>query len=103
MRRPAWEPYDPSWLVELARRHCPELPWLPDALAECTSAYRNTCCTDRICGYYFVDNRRANRRGSLWLYETSLILGNDGDSGPRSSFVILDILKGRRIGEVEFH
>jgi hypothetical protein len=31
-----WQPYDPSWLVTLARTQHRHEPWLADALARCT-------------------------------------------------------------------
>jgi hypothetical protein len=60
-----WQPYDPRWLVELARVQLPEETWLPDALAACTRFRR------RSDAYiYFVDNRRPNEpdhRGNMTL------------------------------------
>ena len=87
-----WEPYDPAWLVELARVQVPELDWLPAALAECTQCYW------RSRAYvYFVDPTRPNEPGSSWQFQENIILEH-----PEQGGLVLDILKGGRVGGVEF-
>ena len=88
----AWQSYDPSWLVELAREQLPEATWLSDALAACT----------RFCSYsdamiYFVDPARPNEPGSAWQFDTCVEL-----ESPVHGWLVLDILKGGRVGGVEF-
>ncbi len=84
-------PFDPQWLIALAKSQCPEEPWLPEALARCTSAsYRGIMI-------YFVSPRRPNMAGSAWQYDYSIELDH-----PEYGFILLDILKGQRIGAVEF-
>ncbi len=47
------EPYDPGWVVDLARQQYPEDRRLHDALAECTRVTRRCGCG---CGMpYFVE------------------------------------------------
>jgi len=88
----SWEPYDPSWLVELAREQEPEHPWLPEALAVCTR------CRWRSPAYvYFVDGSNPNQPGSSWQFVTNLILEH-----PTEGELVLDILTEHRVGGVEF-
>lgn len=86
-----WRPYDPTWLVALARTQLPEEPWLPDALAKCTKA------SGDIPQIHFVNPHRPNRPGSEWQFERNLELED-----PEHGMLVLDVLKGNRIGAVEF-
>jgi hypothetical protein len=82
-----WQPYDPSWLVELARDTQPLEPWLPDALAGCVSYAEG--CPARI---YFVDPE-----GPDWRPKHEIALEPfDADD------VVIAVLEGNRIGSVEF-
>lgn len=86
-----WRPYDPAWLVELARESRPDEPWLAEALARCTRA------TEGGRAYlYFVDPALPNEPGSQWQFE-----GNVSLEHPREGTLVLDVLRGRRIGGVE--
>ncbi|MCP4445338.1 MAG: hypothetical protein GY811_08345 [Myxococcales bacterium] len=88
-----WETYDPSWLVELAKQQRPELPWLIQALAACINAMRESDLYIR-----FVDSVNANKPGADWQFDHSLRLRH-----PEYGELILDILKGQRVGGVEFY
>lgn len=58
-----WEPYDPTWLVELAREQAPECPSLPTALSKCTRRrWGGEACM------YFVDDARPNEPDSEWQF-----------------------------------
>ena len=46
---------------------------------------------------YFVDPRRPNQPGSDWQFEENIILEH-----PTEGDLVLDILKGHRVGGVEF-
>jgi hypothetical protein len=86
-----WNPYDPSWLLQLAHDQVPEEAWLAEALAKCTQA--------RSAGsayVYFVDNSRPNKPGSDWQFERNIVLFH-----PTEGEVIVDVLQGQRIGGVE--
>lgn len=87
-----WKPYDPTWLVELARAQSPDEPWLADALARCTRAMENGRAY-----LYFVDPNAPNEPGSDWQFDNNLTLDH-----PREGMLVLDILTGRRVGGVEF-
>lgn len=87
-----WKPYDPGWLVALARESRPDAPWLAEALARCTRA------AEKSRAYvYFVDPAHPNEHGSEWQFEESILLEH-----PREGDLVLDVLRGRRVGGVEF-
>jgi hypothetical protein len=82
-----WRPYDPSWLVDLARDTAPLEPWLPEALAECTRYVEG--CPAQI---FFVDPS-----GPQWRPKHHIALEPfDADD------VVVSVLEGNRIGSVEF-
>jgi hypothetical protein len=87
-----WEPYDPGWLVNLAKEQLPEESWLPDAIAKCTQ-----CLRESEAYIYFVDAENPNKPGSDWQYSTCLEL-----TSPTEGWLVLDILKERRVGGIEF-
>jgi hypothetical protein len=81
-----WEPYDPSWPVALAREQLPGEAWLAEALARCTS-----CRIESPAYVYFIDPR-----SPAWQHETCLEIDS-----PVHGWVVLDVLRDRRIGGVE--
>jgi hypothetical protein len=87
-----WEPYDPNWLVELATSQVPDVPWLPGALAACQRAFKESSAY-----LYFVDPANPNMPGSEWQFESNIVLDH-----PTEGSLVLDVLKGKRIGGVEF-
>ncbi|WP_257387533.1 hypothetical protein [Tahibacter caeni] len=91
-RRPKWAAYDPGWLVEAAEREHPDQPWLAAALSRCTRAR-----WESRAYVHFVAPDRPNRLGSEWQFERSLML-EDTAHGT----IILDILRGGRVGGAEF-
>ena len=87
-----WKPYDPAWLVELAKAQLPEEPWLPGALAACTMARQES-----EAYIHFVDRSEPDGLASEWAEQTDLILKH-----PTEGELVLDILEGNRVGGVEF-
>ena len=87
-----WKPYDPRWLVDLAREAAPDKPWLAAALASCTRAAEESRAYT-----YFVDPSNANKPGAEWQFEENIVLEHsvEGD-------LVFDILTGHRVGGVEF-
>ena len=83
----SWEPYDPSWLIQLAQDQLPEERWLPQALAQCTK-----CRVESRSYIHFVDSN-----GPEWQFETCLELDS-----PVEGWIVLDVLKGQRVGGIEF-
>jgi hypothetical protein len=87
-----WKTYDPGWLVAIARESRPDEPWLAEALARCT------CAAEESRAYvYFVDPAHPNEPGSEWQLEENILLAH-----PREGDLVLDILRGLRVGGVEF-
>ena len=87
-----WEPYDPTWLSELARVQARETPWLADALGQCTRHARESRAY-----IYFVNPVAPNQPGSEWQFEGNVMLFDN-----REGELVLDVLKGQRVGGVEF-
>jgi hypothetical protein len=87
-----WKPYDPAWLVELAKAQLPEEGWLPGALAACTRARQESAAY-----IHFVNPADPNEPGSEWEIQTDLTLHH-----PTEGDLVLDILEGNRVGGVEF-
>ena len=81
------KPYDPTWLVALARAQRPDEPWLPAALARCTSVEEESRAF-----YRFVDPGAPD-----WRFERNVTL-----DGGREGTLVLDVLEGNRVGGVEF-
>ena len=87
-----WKPYDPTWLIELAKEQLPEEAWLPAALAACTMA------TQESPAYVnFVKSADPEEPSSEWQVQTDLHLKH-----PTEGELVLDILEGNRVGGVEF-
>jgi len=87
-----WKPYDPTWLVELAKAQLPDEPWLPAALAACTRARQESAAY-----IHFVNPSDPEEPGSEWEIQTDLTLKH-----PTEGDLVLDILEGNRVGGVEF-
>jgi hypothetical protein len=87
IRRLRWEPYDPTWLVGLARAQEPEEPWLVEALARCTRGAWE--CEAYL---YFIDPK-----GRLATFDGNIVLesATEGD-------LVLDVLADRTVAGVEF-
>lgn len=80
-----WKPYDPGWLIELAKDQSPEEPWLPEALAACTKARQvNEVIID------FIHPLKGK-------FETNIAFHS-----PTGGMVILDIFESHIVGGVEF-
>ena len=87
-----WEPYNPTWLVELAREQRPEAAWLPGALAVCTR-----CLRESDAYLFFVDPHHENESGAAWQFHSNLDF-----QSPTEGLIVLDILTNHRVGGVEF-
>lgn len=89
---PTWQPFDPTWLVELVRAQCPKMPRLADSLAKTTEYFPRS-----VAYWYFVNPANANKPGAEWQFFGNVHL-NGGERGP----LVLDVLKDGRVGGVEF-
>lgn len=85
-----WTDYDPQWLIALARAQHQDKKWLEEAFAECISAKVGKAYV------YFVSSSNPNQLGSEWQFEQNLILDH-----PIRGEIVVDILKGNRIGGIE--
>lgn len=81
----SWTPYDPSWLVALAREQCPGEAWLPAALERCTRARE-----DGRAYLYFEEFEPGEFERNLMLHH------------PHEGTLMLDVLRGGRVGGIEF-
>ncbi|MBD2023788.1 hypothetical protein [Leptolyngbya sp. FACHB-711] len=87
-----WKPYNPTWLVELAKAQMPEEAWLVDALSQCTSYLQSGHAY-----IHFIDPTASNKPGSQWQFERNILLYDKYEGE-----LVLDILEGNRVGGVEF-
>lgn len=87
-----WKPYNPTWLVELAREQYPKKVWLVDALMQC-----NQVMFESEAYIFFIDCHNPNAKGSEWQFQENLKLNH-----PKEGELILDILTDNRVGGVEF-
>lgn len=85
--------FDPNWLRELARLFHPELSWLANSLACCTSGTWANACSIR-----FVDSTNINQPGSTAHYLETIVLEH-----PRMGSLNVDVLSDHRIGGIEFY
>jgi len=86
------EGFEPRMLIEAVRAQAPEFPWLPDALMKCG---RGEWESRAYVAY--VSQSNPNQLGSDWQFQTNVVLSHD-----KLGMVVLDILKGNRLGGIEF-
>jgi len=84
--------YDPTWLVKLAKKQKPEADWFHEALTKCTEVVR-----EETAYVGFISAERANLPGAEWQYDFSVEL-----YCPDNGFLVVDVMKDKRIGGVEF-
>ena len=65
------EQYDPTWLVELAKKEYPTETWLHEELKKCTT---KLLVSDDPAMVYFVNPDNPNESGSEWQIEESIEL-----------------------------
>jgi hypothetical protein len=86
------EGFDPRMLVDAARKQAPSYLWLPDALANCPKGnWRSRAYV------HYVSSKNANQPGAEWQHDKCVTLTHD-----TLGTVIIDVLKGDRIGGIEF-
>jgi hypothetical protein len=87
-----WIDYDPSWLVLEAAQRLPDRSEIQEALSRCQRAK-----WESNAYLYFEDASRPNKPGSSWEFDESVILESTSEGD-----LVLDLLKGNRVGGVEF-
>ena len=80
--------YDPTWLVDLAKKEYTEEEWLHEALEKCT---KKISVDDDPAMIYFVHPTMPSQG---WEYKESISLGTNGS-------IVIDILKDGRVGSIE--
>lgn len=82
-----WQPYDPTWLVDLATAQHASEPWLSTALQQCRRARHESRAY-----IHFVDPS-----SPAWRFQRNLTLASR-DHGT----LVLDVIEGGAIGGLEF-
>lgn len=82
-------PYDPTWLIELAKKQIPDEIDIIDSMKLCTSVVGFCGCG---CGDpYFIDPESED-----WDFDYNKVLEREDGID-----IVLDIMKDKRIGRVE--
>lgn len=87
-----WEPYDPHWIVDLAKAQYPDAPQFAAAIALCTRR-----SVESPAYSHFIDPTDANKPGAEWQFDQNIMLESETDG-----MIVLDVLKDGRIGGAEF-
>ncbi len=87
-----WEKYNPDWLIKETKKLFPEEVEIIKNLERCTSSFKESKAY-----YYFVYSENPNEPDSDWQFDENIKL-NDTVHGD----VVLDILKGKKVGGIEF-
>jgi hypothetical protein len=84
--------FDPRMLIDIAREQAPEFPWIADALGACGPGTWESHAYVR-----YISSRNRIQPGAEWQFETNVRLDHE-----QFGTVIIDVLKGNRIGGLEF-
>ncbi len=87
-----WETYNPQWIVDIAKKQIPDKPEIILALSKCIKAK-----IESRAYIYFVNRDNSNKPNSEWQFEENIILEDK-----KNGTIILDVLKGNKIGGIEF-
>jgi hypothetical protein len=86
------EGFEPRMLIDTVVAQAPEFPWLPEALRKCTAGQ-----WESRAYVWYVPRCSPNQPGSEWQFEANVVLSHDS-----IGMVVIDILKGNRLGGIEF-
>jgi len=87
-----WESYDPTWLINLAKEQIPEEKEVIKNLELCVRHVKESKAY-----YSFVDSSNPNEPDSEWQFDENMILHDE-----KNGEIVLDILKDKKIGGIEF-
>lgn len=87
-----WVTYKPEWIIEIAKKQIPDKPEIIKALALCTKVK-----VESRAYIYFVNMENPNEPNSEWQFEENIMLEDK-----KNGTIVLDILKGNKIGGIEF-
>ena len=77
-----WEPYDPEWLIDLAKEQLPDRPEIILALSSCIRAKHSGKAY-----IYFVSSDSPNQPGSEWQFKENIRLEHKERGKPAMSWV----------------
>ena len=83
--------FHPSMLVEVAEQQASAFPWLPNALLQCTGGN-----WESRAYVSYVSRSRPNQPDADWQFQTNVVLKHT-----ELGTVVLDVLKGSRLGGIE--
>ena len=79
-------------IIKLVRQQYPTQQDLITALTNCENGkWKNKAY------FQFVDSKNANQIGAEWQFDTNIVLEH-----PDKGTIVLDVLKNKRIGGIEF-
>ena len=84
--------FHPTMLIETVREQAPEFPWLAEALTNCGDGE-----WESVAYVGYVSRANPNQPGADWQFEVNVVLEH-----AVLGMVVLDILKGNRLGGIEF-
>lgn len=87
-----WETYNPQWIVDIAEEQIPDKTEIITALSKCVKAK-----SESKAYIYFVNGDNPNEPNSEWQFQENITLEDK-----KNGTIILDVLKGNKIGGVEF-
>ncbi len=87
-----WEAYNPEWIVKIAKEQIPDRPEIALALTQCTKMKKESRAY-----IYFTNQELPNKPNSEWQFKENIML-EDKTNGT----IILDVLKGNKVGGIEF-
>lgn len=87
-----WETYNIDWLIKIAEEQIPEEVEIINSLKKTTKG-----SWESRAYVHFVDPSNPNQPGSKWQFDTNICL-----TDKKNGEVVLDILKGKVVGGVEF-
>lgn len=96
-----WSPYDPTWLVQLARTQYPNDLWIAESLARCTRTSNSTSAGEVIPGTYlaFIDPAIGGDTDPGFAFWRNIILRQIDGLVIRE--ITLDVLVNREIAGIE--
>ena len=83
--------FDPSWLIELAKKQRPDLNWLPVAISQCKSYIQKSTAFYEIVG----ENQESPSSKAAKKFCIEL-------SHPKMGLIVLQVLEGKFTGEIYF-
>ena len=87
-----WEPYNTDWLIKIAEEQIPEEKEIINSLKKIKKG-----SWESRAYVHFVDPSNPNQPNSKWQFEINICL-----TDKKNGEVVLDILKGKIVGGVEF-